>query len=269
MKPGPDLIVACPSCGRRAKVPSLRSGNTFDARFWTDGKVDAPMLPRRPPIAPCKGCRRVFWWHDVVVGESSSGYIIAIFVSLLYGIPLLAYLGVPRMILITIGVVGPLLAVGLAVRRHVQIVETPSEEHFLNALSDGLGKDRDREMALRLHAWWAANDAMRAALTAAKSAGLAKPDPPRRTDAQSENLKRLFELLDPAAPEERLLKAEAARELGDFDGAAALLEGEIPDDQAEIAARIRQLTEERASLVAEIRFSTPDASEERGARASR
>ena len=261
MKPGPDLIAACPRCKRRAKVPSLASGNTSGARYWTDGKIQAPMLPRRPPITPCRGCGHVYWWHDTVVGESTSGWIVAAFAALIYGVPVLAYFGVPRMILLGIGVAGPVAAVALAIRRHRQIVQPPSEAHFLEALEAGLGKDKDREMTLRLHAWWAANEPARAPLPAPASPLTAAPDAPRWSGAQEENLRRLYELLDQSEPAERLLKAEAARELGDFEGATSLLSGEIPDEQAPIAARIRELSAMRDAAVAEIAIGEPITSE--------
>lgn len=252
MKPGPDIVVACPRCGRRAKVPSLRSGNTFDARFWTDGKVDAPMLPRRPPIAPCRGCGRPFWWRDAVVGESTIGWLIAPFAVLIYGIPVLSYVGVPRMILLGVGAFAPLAAVALGIRRHRMIVEAPTEAHFREAIEDGLGSIREREIDLRLHAWWASNDeARKGPLDGAASTSPAEAGP------REASLRRLFELLTPDEPEERLLKAEAARELGDFEGASRLLEGPIPDDQAPIAARIRELVEARRTTVAEIRLPPP------------
>jgi len=256
MKPGPDLVVACPRCGRRAKVPALRSGNTFGARFWTDGKVDAPMLPRRPPIAPCRGCGRPFWWHDAVVGESAIGWLIAPFALLIYGIPMLSYVGVPRTILLGVGVVAPISAVALGIRRFRQILQPPTEAHFREAIEAGLGSDRDREVELRLHAWWASNDKARGISPSKGSTAAHDAQTPARAAGSPEeaNLRRLLEILNADEPEERLLKAEAARELGDFDAASRLLEGPLPDDQGPIAARIRELVEARRTTVAEIRL---------------
>ena len=44
MLPGPTIIRECPECGQPIKQWTLLSGNAFGARFWTDGKPDAPML---------------------------------------------------------------------------------------------------------------------------------------------------------------------------------------------------------------------------------
>ena len=53
MKPGPDKVLACPNCRAPAIIFTLLSGNTVDARRWTDGKMDAPMLPQLPALTKC------------------------------------------------------------------------------------------------------------------------------------------------------------------------------------------------------------------------
>jgi hypothetical protein len=61
MLPGPDVTVACPACGAFANVPTLRSGNTFGTRVWTDGKHLSPMLPEIPPVVECGSCHAVYF----------------------------------------------------------------------------------------------------------------------------------------------------------------------------------------------------------------
>ncbi|MFY0567459.1 ribosomal protein L7/L12 [Archangium lansingense] len=61
MIPGPDYIIGCPSCGEPHRRGSLMSGNTSGARWWSDGKREAPMLPSRPLVVRCRGCSRYFW----------------------------------------------------------------------------------------------------------------------------------------------------------------------------------------------------------------
>ncbi|OAI41840.1 hypothetical protein AYO41_05160 [Verrucomicrobia bacterium SCGC AG-212-E04] len=52
------------------KFHTLRSGNTFGARFWSDGKRIAPMLPERPPFARCHDCHEVYALADAKeIGE--------------------------------------------------------------------------------------------------------------------------------------------------------------------------------------------------------
>ena len=61
MIPGPDIIIACPTCHALARVFSLTSGNTIGASLWTDGKMIAPMLPCPPAITRCKTCDKIYW----------------------------------------------------------------------------------------------------------------------------------------------------------------------------------------------------------------
>lgn len=37
------------------------SGNTFDAKIFSDGKTNAPMLPDFPDLTKCKKCNTIFW----------------------------------------------------------------------------------------------------------------------------------------------------------------------------------------------------------------
>lgn len=254
MRPGPDLVVACPRCGRRARARTLLSGNTFGARFWTDGKVEAPMLPTHPPVAPCRACGRMFWWRDTVIATSSNDWIGAwLLLGMIGGSFMPLALGASQNWCLLGGFAGG-LSIGLArdLRWRWRGIRAPSRAQFLEAIAEGLGSTREREVTLRLHAWWAANDPSRPAMAAQESAPVHR-DAPRLSGADAANLLRLHELLDPATPEQRLLKAEAARELGDFEGASALLAGELPDEQAQVAARIRELVGMRNSTVAEVR----------------
>jgi hypothetical protein len=69
MLPGPDLVKACPACGRLIRQKTLMSGNTFGALTWTDGYQVAPMLPSYPSMVKCN-CGNFFWLEDVEsVGE--------------------------------------------------------------------------------------------------------------------------------------------------------------------------------------------------------
>jgi hypothetical protein len=61
MLPGLTLLRACPDCGAAVLQYTLRSGNTFGARFWTDGWMEAPMLPDRPGLVKCSRCSGLFW----------------------------------------------------------------------------------------------------------------------------------------------------------------------------------------------------------------
>ena len=60
MQPGNKRIVKCPHCGGTKELMSLRSGNTFGARFWSDGKRLAPMLPQASPVQKCPDCGKYY-----------------------------------------------------------------------------------------------------------------------------------------------------------------------------------------------------------------
>ena len=61
MLPGPTLIYSCPKCGRKVANESLMSGNTFGARFYSDGKREAFMLPEFPDLVSCGSCGNFFF----------------------------------------------------------------------------------------------------------------------------------------------------------------------------------------------------------------
>jgi len=61
MIPGPLYVYTCPTCNMLIKNNSLTSGNTFGARFFSDGKRIAPMLPEYPYLSKCQTCTTIFW----------------------------------------------------------------------------------------------------------------------------------------------------------------------------------------------------------------
>jgi hypothetical protein len=64
LTPGPTLIQQCPSCTNAVRQFTIGSGNTFGARFWTDGYMDAPMLPLLPALVKCPHCKELIWIED-------------------------------------------------------------------------------------------------------------------------------------------------------------------------------------------------------------
>ena len=48
----------------------MLSGNTFGARYWSDGKCDAPMLPNYPCVGHCPHWRSILWVEDAsMIGD--------------------------------------------------------------------------------------------------------------------------------------------------------------------------------------------------------
>lgn len=70
---GPNIIRECPKCKTLFIQETTGSGNTFGARFWTDGKMVAPMLPDRPWLVKCQNCGTLIWIDETKeLGEDSS-----------------------------------------------------------------------------------------------------------------------------------------------------------------------------------------------------
>lgn len=74
MSPGPNIITECHKCHGLFTRWTLRSGNTFTARFWPDGKMKAPMMPEIPPLVVCPCCDDFVWCKDCKEIEEIYGY---------------------------------------------------------------------------------------------------------------------------------------------------------------------------------------------------
>lgn len=67
---GPTLILQTPHSEHLIKYPTIASGNTAGARKWSDGKLEAPMMPDEPLLCKCPSDGKLFWVHDTeIVGE--------------------------------------------------------------------------------------------------------------------------------------------------------------------------------------------------------
>lgn len=64
-RPGHDIIRECPKCKTQLVQQTTMSGNTFGARFWTDGKMEASMLPFLPWLVKCPKCGTLIWIDEV------------------------------------------------------------------------------------------------------------------------------------------------------------------------------------------------------------
>jgi hypothetical protein len=215
MIPGPDRIVACPSCRAPARHLTLASGNTFGARAWTDGKQIAPMLPRPPAVVRCRRCAACYWLADAEQVGSVDRWN-----------------------------PGPDAKQGAFA--DAEPVQEPSEAEYYDALRLGLARDDDAERALRIFAWHRSNEPFR---DAPAPTGAASRSPEWRA-----NLRALAALLDEADRNMLLLKAEALRELGDWDEARALLDRVADPQFAPVVRQLRSLCEARDSNVHLLRF---------------
>lgn len=211
MTPGPLIIRKCSVCGKLIAQHTTGSGNTIGARFWTDGKMDAPMLPDRPRLVKCQHCGALVWINDQ-----------------------------EKLAEIDFWRTGEEIPPEFSDARPGA---TPSMEDYLASLAEGVS-DRQKEHYLRLRVWWAGNDRRR---------GNEKELP--MSSQEIANLRAFAQILDEAEENERLMKAEVLRELGLFGKARALLGKPFSEELSEAVATIRQLTEQKSTLVMEIKYS--------------
>ena len=74
MIPGNPQFLTCPYCGEKKKVLSLISGNTFDAKLWSDNKQIAPMLPEVSCVQKCPKCGKYFFIYKQEAIYADNGY---------------------------------------------------------------------------------------------------------------------------------------------------------------------------------------------------
>lgn len=214
MKSGPDQIVACPYCQGFAKYSTVLSGNRNGVRIWTDGKQVASSLPRPPAVVKCRHCARPYWLTDAKeIGK------------------------LPQQ--------GASPKIDPAWKEAEYVVEAPEGDYYL-ALQAKLAQDRGLEKVLRTLVWWRGNDADRE--LAPDQEGIATAYP----EQYGENLTALAEMFNTKRPNERIMKAEAMRELGQFEEGVKILDGIQERDFDAVVRRIRELCERADAVVREI-----------------
>ena len=210
--PGPTLIKKCKSCEGLMKQRTIASGNTFGARYWTDGKVDASMLPLTPSAVRCPHCHSLLWISSLEeVGEipGSRGF------------------GEPR----------PEYDRSFDSHPFIENLET---DDYLMALSKG-ELSKDQEIYLRTIYWRLMNDPRRGNhISIALSV------------EEQENLRNLLSLVDQMDESSRLIRAEIYRELGEFEDCEKALDYDFSEDYIQAAVTIYMLQEEKNLTVEEI-----------------
>ena len=208
MMPGETIYRECPSCDKLLIERTLLSGNTIGARYWTDGKMDAPMLPQYPALVRCAHCQSLLWLPEAAEHQFATP---------------------PKMFETVAGALDPI---------------PPTERDYLEDIETGLAPDKEREIYCRIHAWHCFNDARRDQKNSAEMSELSA--------VAASNMKALFAMLDRMKPEQRMLRAELARELGRFPEALALLNFDFGADYTATATRIRELAGQNKAGVAQV-----------------
>lgn len=114
--------------------------------------------------------------------------------------------------------------------RDVPYAKHPSADDYRRALDSGVASTPEKLRYVLMRFWWAANDPVRHG-----EASMSLPPD------FHERLTQLRALLDTSDPNERLMSAEAARQLGDFAAAEELMNFEFPEGYSHAVALITEL----------------------------
>lgn len=118
------IIKKCSECSCFILETHLISGNTMGAIYWTDGKMEAPMLPEEPELIKCHQCNALVWLAELQEIEASDYNNKDIVNSV------------------------------------EQYVITPTFDDYFSFLEMGCLESK-KELYIRIRAWWAGNDCRR------------------------------------------------------------------------------------------------------------
>ncbi len=229
MKTRPKLI-SCPHCAALAKCEEFVSGSTSGATYWTDGKIDAPMLPNIPLITRCRICGRLFWIANAPEKDMT---------KLVEGVKVWS----PEW---------------LTKWRSLEWVQDLTEADYLEAIEQKMAQTNDKELHLRLQAWWANNDSFREQVRTGPFARYSS----ERSSAAVTNLLVLKDQLNITDIDQRRMKAEAARELEQFDQIKRILTAkpdlcnQMNEGEQFAAAFVQHLADKQDSIVRMIPYDS-------------
>jgi len=65
----PATVRECSSCQKPFLQLSMRSGNTFGSKLWTDSKLDARMYLKDEPCGICSECKSFIWIKNTKIKD--------------------------------------------------------------------------------------------------------------------------------------------------------------------------------------------------------
>lgn len=196
------LRLACPRCDATVYQRQLWSGNSLGARYYSDRKREAPMLPTFPSFSKCPKCGELFWVRDLKPTKDVDA---------------------PKY--------GPS-------ESYLDMLDLEDTVRFLEEKND----TGDSELKVRTQLLQLYNDRIRRRVDqrtrAENEAALWKSDADK--ERWRKNLERVGELMKEIAPDDATFSAEIARELGRFDEAVAILDaaGKTGDPEGDYEARV-------------------------------
>jgi hypothetical protein len=210
-----DQVAACPHCQGLAKYRTIQPGNSVGTRIWTDGRRIAPMRPSPPAVVQCRHCAESYWLTEAKeIG--------------------------------TIRIGGEDPGAEKSAWKEAEYVVEASEEGYYTALEAKLARDRALEKVLRTFVWWRGNNADRECAPEEEGTETAYPE------AFRSNLTALTLLFNVKSTGERIMKAEAMRELGEYEEALELLNGIQERDYDAVVRFLRDLCNRADATVREI-----------------
>lgn len=122
--------------------------------------------------------------------------------------------------------------------KDLEYAEDPLEEDYIVALNSGVADTNEKMRYVRMRLWWLGNDRIRQSEASTLS------------DLHLQNLEAFAAILSEDDPDQRLMKAEALRELSRFGEALTLLTGSLPDEAQDAVEFIKKLAEAQNCSVA-------------------
>lgn len=219
MRPGPTQIKKCSSCAGLISVSTIASGNTFGAKFWTDGVMNAPMLPITPQVIKCPHCKSIEVLEQLeFIGETPQPREFGF------------HLNNPEA-----------LTQKVDQFQSSERYKKASFEELINFLAS-IKLQPDVERTARIQVWRAGNDARRGSDT-----------PYPLVEVEIKNLELLLPLLDKPHDYSALVKVEVLRNLGLLDEAQKFFKESIFDRREKNSAQfILELIESGDTQVCEI-----------------
>lgn len=215
MLPGPTIIRKCKACRKLIAQNTISSGNTFGACIWSDGNRDAPMLPGQPWLVKCPYCSALLWMDEQEqIGE-------------------IEYWQAHDQ---------NFHADWKAALHYAML----SWQDYQMLLSTG-NFNAKKERYIRIRSWWAGNDHRRYPNNEDlnQNSGFGEP----MSFDEVCNIRALMAMLDETKEIDRLMKAEAMRELGMFKEAKALLSYDYSEEYRETVSALRDLVAKEIAVV--------------------
>ena len=230
MRYGTDRVIECPHCNFRVRITSIASANTLGRRIWLDGETQCPMYPRLKLLTICTSCNQFYWLKDAnVIEQPENSKAISCSLSLSSMIFLFISL-----VLLELDTFSPYTLFGTVIflfawiwyedrwlryRKKLPKASTLSLSQVEEALNKKTWDTDQQEVELRIFFWRRSNDKYR------NKTNINLP----RSNEEVANMNTLLEILRDDVVQERVLKIEIVRELGEFSKAEYLLNIKLPN----------------------------------------